>query len=107
MCWAFGEEMKKQMKGRLATDVSSGPIFPSKRKKKRICQCFPLRALHLQRVGLCPVIGLVVLTLWERSGEGNWAPLSYVSFPLWPSLQPNDPPTCLGTPVLSHLLSLT
>ena len=33
MCWGFGEETKKR--GRLVTDLSSGPISPHKNKKKK------------------------------------------------------------------------
>ena len=31
MHWGFGEEIKKR---KMATDVSSGPIFPCKKKEK-------------------------------------------------------------------------
>ena len=35
MHWGFGEE-KKEERGRLATDISSGPIFLTKKRKKTL-----------------------------------------------------------------------
>ena len=65
MYWGFGEKKKKRKRGRLTTDVSSGPLFLKKKKskEKEIIVCLYLIKLKLHRLynPTIPLLGVYLL----------------------------------------------